>query len=108
MKSIAVLVIDDESVICDACDLVLAERGHRVDLCVTGRAGLQAIEKGKHDVILLDLKLPDIDGMEILQTVQQVAPSLCDRHDRLFHHVECRAGHETRRGRLSGQTFYRR
>ena len=77
MKSIAVLVIDDEGVICDACDLVLTERGHTVDRCVTGRSGLRTIKKGAHDVILLDMKLPDIDGMEILQTVHKMAAFPC-------------------------------
>jgi DNA-binding NtrC family response regulator len=71
MKSLCILVIDDESVICDACRLVLAEKGHAVDHCLTGTAGMLAIEGGTYDVILLDLKLPDIDGMEILKTVRE-------------------------------------
>jgi two-component system NtrC family response regulator len=74
MKSIRILVIDDESVICDACELVLSEKGHSVDRRVTGKTGLQAIEQGDYDVILLDMKLPDIDGMEILQTVCEKVP----------------------------------
>ena len=75
MKSIKVLVIDDESVICDACDLVLTEKGHTVDYCKTGKTGLLAIERGAYDVILLDMKLPDIDGMEILETIRTEMPA---------------------------------
>jgi len=86
MKSIRFLVIDDESVICDACELVLTEKGHSVDSCLTGRTGLQAIKQKDYDIILLDIKLPDIDGMEILKMV-------------------C---HETGSCRLSVQTVYRR
>ena len=71
MKPLSILVIDDESVICDACRLVLAEKGHRVDHCLTGNAGLQAIEGGQYDLILLDVKLPDVDGMEILKSVRE-------------------------------------
>jgi len=71
MKTRRILVIDDESVICDACRLVLAEKGHRVDHCLTGNAGLQAIEGGQYDLILLDVKLPDVDGMEILKSVKE-------------------------------------
>ena len=77
MKSIRILVIDDESVLCDACELVLTEKGHSVDRCVTGKTGLQAIEQGDYDIILLDIKLPDIDGMEILQTVCEKVPRTC-------------------------------
>ena len=77
MKSLKVLVIDDESVICDACHLVLTEKGHTVDHCMAGKTGLLAIERGIYDVILLDMKLPDIDGMEILKTVREKAEAPC-------------------------------
>jgi len=75
MKSLKVLVIDDEGVICDACDLVLTEKGHTVDYCKTGKTGLVAIERGAYDVILLDMKLPDIDGMEVLKSVREKMPA---------------------------------
>ena len=71
MKPLRILVIDDESVICDACRLVLSEKGHAVDHCLTGTAGLLAIEDGTYNLILLDMKLPDIDGMEILKSVRE-------------------------------------
>jgi len=71
MKPIRILVIDDESIICDACELVLSEKGHSVERCLTGTAGLKAIEKEKYDIILLDMKLSDIDGMEILQALRK-------------------------------------
>ena len=77
MKPLRVLIIDDESVICDACRLVLAEKGYGVDHCLTGKAGLLAIERGTYDVVLLDMKLPDIDGTEILKTVREKSPSPC-------------------------------
>jgi DNA-binding NtrC family response regulator len=75
MKPLSILVIDDESVICDACRLVLAEKGHAVDLCLTGKTGLLALERGTYDLILLDMKLPDIDGTEILKIVGEKAPA---------------------------------
>ena len=71
MKPLRILVIDDESVICDACRLVLSEKGHAVDHCLAGTAGLLAIEDGTYNLILLDMKLPDIDGMEILKSVRE-------------------------------------
>ena len=75
MKSLKVLVIDDESVICEACHMVLSENGHAVDSCMTGKTGLLAIERGAYDVILLDMKLPDVDGMEILKIVREKKPA---------------------------------
>ncbi|HBF42110.1 MAG TPA: response regulator [Desulfobacteraceae bacterium] len=77
MKLLRVLVIDDESVICDACELVLSEKGHTVTLRNNGRAGLNAIREGTYDILLLDMKLPDIDGMDILKVVREEKPGLC-------------------------------
>jgi len=75
MTPMQILVIDDEGVICDACRLVLAEKGHGVDHCLTGKAGLLAIEGGTYDVVLLDMKLPDIDGTEVLKAVREKTPA---------------------------------
>lgn len=77
MESLRVLVIDDETVICDACDLVLSEKGHTVTARENGKSGLEAIREGTYDILLLDMKLPDIDGMDILKVVQEEKPELC-------------------------------
>jgi len=71
-----ILVIDDEPVICDGCRLVLNEKGHAVDTCSTGREGVQAVESGDYELLLLDLKLPDADGMELLQQFHEHTPRL--------------------------------
>lgn len=71
MEPSHILIIDDERVICDGCRLTLSDRGHSVDICMTGRAGVKAIRKGTYDLVLLDMKLPDMDGMDILRTVEK-------------------------------------
>jgi two-component system NtrC family response regulator len=63
MEPLDILVIDDEPVICDGCRLVLTDAGHRVESHVSGCAGLDAFFQGRFDAVLLDLKLPDADGM---------------------------------------------
>ena len=65
------LIIDDERIICDGCRLALSDRGHSADTCLAGKAGLEAILKGAYDVILMDMKLPDMDGMDILRAVKK-------------------------------------
>ncbi|PKN61327.1 MAG: sigma-54-dependent Fis family transcriptional regulator [Deltaproteobacteria bacterium HGW-Deltaproteobacteria-15] len=70
-----ILIIDDERVICEACRLAFSERGYSVTACMTGRSGLEAILEGRFDVVLLDMKLPDMDGMEILRTTIKQKPS---------------------------------
>ena len=74
MESANILVIDDERTICNGCRMVLSEKGHAVDICMTGRAGLDAIFGGTYDVTLLDMKLPDMDGMDILRTLKREKP----------------------------------
>lgn len=71
-----ILTIDDESVICDACRLVLSERGYFVGTSMTGEAGLRAIAEDVYDVVLLDMKLPDRDGMDILRRLRKENPDL--------------------------------
>ena len=74
MKPLKILIIDDEEVICNACHLILSERGHTVERKMDGAAGLKALQFKRYDVILLDMMLPDMDGMEILTTIKQKRP----------------------------------
>ena len=76
MRPLDIIVIDNENVICDACNLVLMERGHAVDYFKTGKTGLLAVERGSYDLALLDIKLPDMDGMEILKIMRKKRPEV--------------------------------
>jgi len=77
MKPADIMIIDDERIICDACRLVLSDQGHRAEFRMNGKEGLRAILENGYDVILLDMKLPDMDGMEILRTIKKEKPGLC-------------------------------
>ncbi len=71
MKPLDILVIDDEMVIGDACRLVLSECGHTVAHCLTGEDSLREIKRSAYDLILLDMKLPDIDGTRVLEYIRE-------------------------------------
>lgn len=71
-----ILIIDDERVICNGCRLALEEKGHSVDQRLTGKTGLEAVLGEAYEVLLLDLKLPDKDGMDILKTVRKERPDI--------------------------------
>jgi two-component system NtrC family response regulator len=75
MQRSHILVIDDEPVICEGCRLTLSEI-YSVDVCNTGKEGLDTLLKGQYDLALLDMKLPDMDGMEVLRIVSQDKPGV--------------------------------
>lgn len=70
MKPVNVLVVDDERVICNGCRMILEEKGYCVTIRLTCREGIEAVRSRHYDVILLDIKLPDLDGTELLKTVR--------------------------------------
>ncbi|MDA3895952.1 MAG: sigma-54 dependent transcriptional regulator [Desulfobacteraceae bacterium] len=76
MKSPAILIIDDESAIRSGVRLSLVDEGWSVDTSATGTDGLNQALTGAYDVILLDIKLPDISGMEILKTLRLQQPDV--------------------------------
>ncbi|PRX92159.1 response regulator [Allonocardiopsis opalescens] len=62
-----VLVVDDEPQIVRALRINLRARGYEVDAAPDGRAALAAAAAGHFDVVLLDLGLPDMEGVEVIQ-----------------------------------------
>ena len=71
-----VLIIDDENTICKGCKMILSEMGYLCDYSLSGADGLKNILNNSYDVLLLDMKLKDLDGMEILKTVKKTKPEV--------------------------------
>lgn len=66
-----VLIVDDEREIADVVELYLKNENYQVVKCYNGREALEAVEKEKPDLALLDVMLPDIDGFTILQKIRE-------------------------------------
>jgi DNA-binding NtrC family response regulator len=66
-----VLVVDDEADIREGLELLLTSEGYAVDLAQNGVEGIHRMETRGYDLVLLDLMMPDLSGMEVLQTVRQ-------------------------------------
>ncbi len=66
-----ILVVEDERRLAQIVRRVLEEEGHTVDLTHDGEEGLAMASDGSHDVILLDILLPEIDGIEVCRTLRR-------------------------------------
>jgi two-component system NtrC family response regulator len=75
-QTLKILIIDDELVICNGCRLTLSEEGYAVESSLSGISGLNVLLGNDFDIVLLDMKLPDVDGMEVLKRIRREKPGV--------------------------------
>jgi len=75
----SILVIDDEPGIVSALARLLQRDGYVVETAGNGRDGLAALQMKRYDVILCDLRMPELDGRGFYAHLRQRAPTLCQR-----------------------------
>jgi DNA-binding NtrC family response regulator len=69
-----VLAVDDEQVVCESIRRVLSDEGYDVTTSTSSRAGIELIRKSVFDLLLLDIKMPDVDGIEFLREARTISP----------------------------------
>ncbi len=69
-----ILLLEDEPSVAKGLKMVMDEQGYDVDLAGTGQAALDAFRAGRFDLLIADLRLPDIDGMEVIERVKTKQP----------------------------------
>src|SRR5512142_328853 len=69
-----ILVCDDERSICEVLDIALRRDGHRIETVNAGEIAMHKIDGALYDVIVTDIKMPNIDGIEVLRYAHQVSP----------------------------------
>lgn len=64
------LIVEDEKILCDTIAKSLRQSGYEVDTCYNGRHAKDILEVEHYDLVVLDLNLPDMDGMEVLRSLR--------------------------------------
>ncbi|MFL5521078.1 MAG: sigma-54-dependent transcriptional regulator, partial [Gemmatimonadales bacterium] len=70
----SILVVDDESGILDTLRILLRNEGFEVTTAQGGKAGLEAIRGGSHDIVLTDVRMPQVSGIDILTAAREQDP----------------------------------
>lgn len=71
-----ILVIDDEEIILRSCLRIFADKEFQVETVQNGMAALRKIEEGQYDLLILDLMMPKMNGLEVLQRVRASHPEI--------------------------------
>jgi len=75
-SQVNILVVDDEESMRDSCQQALSQDGNRVEAAEDGLTGLAILEKESFDLVILDLKMPGMSGMEVLKKIKEEDPEV--------------------------------
>jgi len=72
----SVLVVDDDAGMAETLGDILAARGHRVASAGSGHAAVAMTRRAAYDVVLMDIQMADLNGVEALKAIRSFAPDL--------------------------------
>ena len=100
-----ILVVDDEAEIRTSLEEILREEGYGVASAATAAEAMVLLEDAPYDVVLLDIWLPDRDGLDVLADIHAGRGNAARSgdHQRPRHHRDRRQGHQAGRVRLPGE-----
>ncbi|MCA9372920.1 response regulator [Candidatus Woesebacteria bacterium] len=76
----SILLVDDDELIRDLYSEVLTDANFHVDAAKDGKEGLEMMKKGGYDVVLLDLIMPELDGVTVLRKFRDAEVKNANRH----------------------------
>ncbi|MGM0588114.1 MAG: sigma-54-dependent transcriptional regulator [Bacteroidota bacterium] len=68
-----VLIVDDEKEIRDSLSLILADEGYSCETAGDGKAAIAMLREGHYDMLITDLKMPEVGGMEVVKECQRIS-----------------------------------
>ncbi len=76
MSNKRILVVDDETDVCEMLVELLGSLGYEAVSTLNGKEALEALNRGKFDLVISDLKMPEIDGRSLLRSIKRKSKSL--------------------------------
>jgi DNA-binding NtrC family response regulator len=73
-NQINILVVDDDLIFGKNFVTILKDKGYSVELTGTGNKAVEMLKSTKFDIVLLDIKLPDINGIEVFKKMKEIRP----------------------------------
>jgi len=70
----SVLIVDDEMAIRNSIQIVLDDEGYKTDTAGDGESALEKIKETNYDIVITDIKMPNMDGMELLKQANKISP----------------------------------
>ena len=70
-----ILIVDDERSICELLEITFRKDGHRVEIATSGEAARRSLESKIFDIIISDIRMPDMSGVDLLEYAKEVSPS---------------------------------
>jgi DNA-binding NtrC family response regulator len=75
MEKASILVVDDDRAIRESLNSLLSDKGYDVFTVEDGHQAIDAVRQREWDIALVDLKMPGIDGLEVLREVTKISPN---------------------------------
>ncbi len=69
-----ILAVDDEAIVLDSFRKILVEAGYAIDTVENGREALGLVQRNKYDFVFTDLKMPEMDGLDVVKGVKHFSP----------------------------------
>ena len=74
MKTEKILVVEDDPSVCVALDVLFRGAGYQIKTASNGQSAIQMVGNGPFDLFMIDLRLPDLDGIAVLEEVRKMQP----------------------------------
>jgi DNA-binding NtrC family response regulator len=71
-----ILVIDDDRAVLSTIDMILKRQGHKIVMAYEAASGLRLLQDNTFDVVIVDIFMPDMDGLETITEVRKLRPGL--------------------------------